>query len=141
MRQSTVAPGRISAFLAHTVHTWKFGVLFPSGLVSGSHTCCVWVLPVEYRNLNSPAILWFFAQCLDRQWIHVLHQYLALFDAAVKWTRILRWCFFVTMKGRELGAHHTGDELNLSRRPPLHDLALWTYTRSRRTQKQQPQQQ
>ena len=53
MRQSTVASGRISAFLARAVHTWKIGVFFPSGFVSGSHTSCVWVLLVEYRTLNS----------------------------------------------------------------------------------------
>ena len=53
MRQSMVASGRISAFLARAVHTWKFGVLFPSGFVSSSHTSCVWVLLVEYRKLNS----------------------------------------------------------------------------------------
>ena len=72
--QSTAASVRISAFPARAVHTWKFGVLFPSGFVSGSHTSCVWVLPVEYRKLNSPAILSLFAQCLARQWTHVLHQ-------------------------------------------------------------------
>ena len=50
VRQSAAASGRISAFHARAVHTWKFGVLFPSGFVSGSQTSCVWVLPVEHRN-------------------------------------------------------------------------------------------
>ena len=46
VRQSTAASGKISAFLAHAVRTWKFGASLPSGFVSGSHSsvcgCCLW---------------------------------------------------------------------------------------------------
>ena len=66
-RQSTVASGRISAFPARAVNTWKYGALFPLGFVSGSYTSCVWVLHEEYRKMNSPTILWLVAQCLARQ--------------------------------------------------------------------------
>ena len=65
MRQSMVALGRISAFLARAVHIWKYGALFPPGFV---------------RKMNYPTILWLFAQCLARQLMHVLHQYETLLD-------------------------------------------------------------
>ena len=67
MRQSTVALGRISAFLARAVHTWKYVTLFPPGFVSGSYASCVWELHEEDRKMNSPTIQWLFAQCLARQ--------------------------------------------------------------------------
>ena len=40
------------AFLARAVHTWKHGTLFRLVFVSGSHTSCVWVLPVQYQKVN-----------------------------------------------------------------------------------------
>ena len=35
---------------ARAARTWKYGALFPSGLVSGSHVFGVWVLHAEYKN-------------------------------------------------------------------------------------------
>ena len=97
MRQSTVAFGECPAFLARVVHTWKFGALFRSGLVPGSLVSGVWVLLVEYRYWIFREMLPFFgAQCLARQWLHVLHQYGTLLDelhtfSTLLWTRILRF--------------------------------------------------
>ena len=50
-RQSTEAFGRISCpgFLGRAVRTGKYGALFPSCLVAGSHAFCVWGLRVGYR--------------------------------------------------------------------------------------------
>ena len=102
IRQSTVAFKRISfpGSLARAVRTWNVGALFPCGLVFGSHASCVWVLHVQCSELDSSgnsAVTR--AQCLTRQWRHVLHQCLALVDelhtfSTAKWTRILRCSVF-----------------------------------------------
>ena len=52
---------------------------------------CMWSTELDF----SGHARFFGGQCLARQWIHVLHQYLALLDefctcSTVKWTRILR---------------------------------------------------
>ena len=70
--QSTEAFSRISfpRFLARAVRTWKFGAVFIFALVS-----------VEYCKLDSSGdSVVIRAQCLDRQWTHVLHQYFALLN-------------------------------------------------------------
>ena len=67
---SHVSPRRVfrriffPRFLDRAVRNWKYGALFPHGLVSGSHVSSVWVLHVEYRIgfFGDAAILW--AQCL-----------------------------------------------------------------------------
>ena len=94
-RANTSVYGSFQGFLARAARTWKYGALFPCGLVSCSPVSCAWVLHMEYR-------IGFFGRCCDslgaclaRHWIHVLHQYLALLDevctlSTVKWTRILR---------------------------------------------------
>ena len=62
MRQSTVASGRISCIsCTRSSHTWKYGVLFHPGFVSGSHCVGVWVLLAEFRELDFSGdvpILW-----------------------------------------------------------------------------------
>ena len=56
---------------ARAVRTWKYGALFPYGLVSGSHVFGVWVLHAEYKNWILREIS-FREQCLARHSIHVL---------------------------------------------------------------------
>ena len=86
MRQSTVALGRISAFLARAVHTWKYGTLFSEGFVSGSSTSCVWVLLEEYQ-MNSVVIRAMLGSTVNTCSASVC-------DAS-GWTRILRWQDFM----------------------------------------------
>ena len=92
--QSTETFRRIffPGFLARAVRIWKFVALFPYSLVSGSHAFCV----SGYYMWNSE--IWIIREILrlfvrnawNRQWIHALHQYLALLDEFCI-AHFLRW--------------------------------------------------
>ena len=77
------------------------------GLVSGSHSSCVWVLHVNYSEFDfsgDSAVTR--AQCFAGQWIRVLHQCVALLHkfctfSTVKWTRILRFSVSVLTQNGE----------------------------------------
>ena len=94
-------------FLARAVRNWKYGALFPYGLIFGSHVSCVWVSHVEYT-------IGFFGRCCDSLGAMAgstvdtcSHQYLALSDefctlSKVKWTRILRFSVSVLTQNGEV---------------------------------------
>ena len=102
MRQYTEAFGRISGLHVRVARTWKFGTLFCSGLVSDSYLSYVWVLPCGVRCIGFPG-----AQHLVRQWIHVMLQYIWLWDefstfSTSTWTRNLRCSFSVLTQNGEV---------------------------------------
>ena len=96
------------AFLARAVHTWKYGVLFPSCFVSGSHCVGDWVLLAEYRKLDfSGDVAILMGATLGST---VVACSASVRDASgrnshistLTWTRILRWCFFVLAQNGEV---------------------------------------
>ena len=94
---------RFLGFLLALFALGKWCIIY-LGLVSGSHSSCVWVLRVEYSELDfsgDSAVTR--VQCLAEQWIHVLRQYVALFDEfCMKWTRILRFSVSVLTQNGEV---------------------------------------
>ena len=84
---------RPSAVAACAVRTWKFGALFPYGLVPGSLVSRCLGVACGVQGIGSfGRFSGYSPRCLARQWIHVLHQCLALLDdlhtfSKLKWTR------------------------------------------------------
>ena len=85
LRQSTWLLEKIHVqVFARTVRTWEYGALFPYGLVSDSHEFGVSVLHVEYGLILLEILRLLGTQCLARLWIHVLRQFLAIWQSRVR---------------------------------------------------------
>ena len=102
-------------FLARAVRTWKYCASLLCGLVFGSHTSLCLGVAFGVQNWILREILRVFrAQRLARQWVHVLHQCLALLDefrifprevdsnskvfslrSRAEWRRVLSRCFSI----------------------------------------------